>query len=94
VTAIDLQTKLGFPDRSDGGEKMHVVIEHSGEPYGLVVDCVGDVMELASADWEPTPRNLDLRLAALSTGVYRLDGRLLVILDIPRMLASGDKQAA
>jgi purine-binding chemotaxis protein CheW len=47
---------------------------------------VGEVLKLHNTQREPNPINLDRKLAALSAGVYRLDGQLLVVLDIDRVL--------
>ena len=65
---------------------MAIGIEAKGESFGLLVDAVGEVLKLPEAEREPNPINLDRKLAALSAGVYRLDGQLLVVLDIDRVL--------
>ena len=86
VTAIDLRRRLGMPARTDGGAPMAVGIELRGESYGVLIDSVGEVMKLAEETREPNPVNLDARLARASAGVHRLDGQLLVILDVDRVL--------
>jgi purine-binding chemotaxis protein CheW len=86
VTAIDLRLRLGMPRRSDGRPMMAVGIELKGESYGLLIDSVGEVMKLADGAREANPVNLDARLARVSAGVHRLDGQLLVILDVDRVL--------
>ena len=86
VTAVDLRRRLGMPPRSDAGAPMAVGIELRGESYGLLIDSVGEVMKLAEETREPNPVNLDARLARASAGVHRLDGQLLVILDVDRVL--------
>jgi len=86
VTAVDLRRRLGMPPRSDAGAPMAVGIELRGESYGLLIDSVGEVMKLAEETREPNPVNLDARLARVSAGVHRLDGQLLVILDVDRVL--------
>jgi purine-binding chemotaxis protein CheW len=65
---------------------MAIGIEVKGESFGLLVDVVGEVLKLPNTQREPNPINLDHKLAALSGGVYRLDGQLLVVLDIDRVL--------
>ena len=75
-----------MPPRSDAGAPMAVGIELRGESYGLLIDSVGEVMKLAEETREPNPVNLDARLARVSAGVHRLDGQLLVILDVDRVL--------
>src|SRR5437868_8781784 len=86
VTAVDLRRRLGMPPRSDAGAPMAVGIELRGESYGLLIDSVGEVMKLAEETREPNPVNLDARLARVAAGVHRLDGQLLVILDVDRVL--------
>ena len=85
VTAIDMRCRLGLPARDGKIPAIAVGIELKGESYGLLVDAVGEVMKLAKDDCEAKPANLDVRLAEVAAGVYRLDGQLLVVLDIDRM---------
>src|ERR1043166_5306544 len=86
VTAVDLRVRLGMPPRTDGRPPMAVGIELKGESYGLLIDSVGEVMRLANGTREANPVNLDARLARVSAGVHRLEGQLLVILDVDRVL--------
>jgi len=95
VTAIDLRRRLGLPPRSGDRPPMAVGIELRGESYGLLIDSVGEVMRLADNTREPNPVNLDGKLARVSAGVHRLDGQLLVILDVDRVLdTTSDAMAA
>jgi purine-binding chemotaxis protein CheW len=85
VTAIDMRRRLGLPARDGKTPALAVGIELKGESYGLLVDAVGEVMKLAKDACEVKPANLDARLAEVTAGVYRLDGQLLVVLDIDRV---------
>lgn len=88
VTAIDTRRRLGLPPRPEGHAGMMAVgVERGGEAFGLLVDGVGDVMRLADSAFEPNPVNLDPHWKHVSRGVYRLDGRLLLTLDIDRLLS-------
>lgn len=82
VTAIDMRIRLGLPPLETGRVPMAVGIDHEGEAYGLMIDQVGEVMKLQASGREPNPANLDPRWAAISDGVHRLDGQLLVVLDV------------
>ncbi len=62
--------------------------------YGLLIDSIGEVLKLDDMACEPNPSNLDPRLASVSTGIYRLDGQLLMILDVDRVLDIEVKAAA
>jgi purine-binding chemotaxis protein CheW len=72
--------------RDEAKAPMAIGIDARGESFGLLVDSVGEVLKLPAADRESNPINLDRKLAVLSAGVYRLEGQLLVVLDIDRVL--------
>ncbi len=86
VTAIDLRRRLHLPPPEAGQKRMSVVAEQGGELYALLVDQVSEVMSLDPGLLERNPPTLEREWAAFSNGIYRLDGRLLVILDVARLL--------
>ncbi|HIJ63898.1 MAG TPA: chemotaxis protein CheW [Rhodospirillaceae bacterium] len=87
VTAIDVRLRLQLPKRSDtDGDGMSVVVEMKGELYSLRVDSVGEVLSLPAAKFESNPPTLDPLWRDFSTGIYRLENTLLVILDVPKLL--------
>ncbi len=86
VTAIDMRQRLEVKRREEGDAPMAIGIEANGESFGLLVEAVGEVLKLPEAQRESNPINLDRKLAALSAGIYRLDGQLLVVLDVDRVL--------
>jgi purine-binding chemotaxis protein CheW len=86
VTMIDLRPCLELDQAENDRAPMAIGIEAKGESLGLLVDAVGEVLKLPSAEREPVPVNLDRKLAAVAAGVHRLDGQLLVVLDIDRVL--------
>jgi len=95
VTAIDVRTRLQLPQRApDAGAGMSVVVDMKGELYSLRVDQVGEVLSLASARFERNPPTLDPLWREFSTGIYRLDGKLLVVLDVPRLLDFSKSEVA
>lgn len=64
---------------------MSVVAEQGGELYALLVDQVSEVMSLRASAFERNPPTLPPSWAAFSTGMYRLDGRLLMVLNVARL---------
>jgi len=94
VTAINMRRRLGLPVNEDNSNLHAVGVEQGGEAYGLVIDSVGEVLNLPVDRLDSNPVNLDRRWAGVSAGVFRLDGQLLVILDIDRVLAFGDDAVA
>ena len=94
VTLIDMRRRLGLGQREDSSPAMAVGVESRGESYGLLIDSVGEVLKLDDVACEPNPTNLDRGLATVSTGIYRLDGQLLMVLDVDRVLDIAVKAAA
>ena len=94
VTTINLARRLGLESRVQGSVPMAIGIESGAELFGLLVDVVGEVLKLPEGDREANPINLDRKLARVSDGVFRLDGHLLIILDIDRVLDLGLDAAA
>ncbi len=91
VTAIDVRVRLGLP-KSDCPKPMCVVVEHQGEPYGLIIDQVGDVLHLSDADYGANPVNLSPVWQSAALGVYMLKGELLIVLDVARLLSFRSEQ--
>jgi purine-binding chemotaxis protein CheW len=86
VTAIDLRRRLGLVPSASGGQQMAIGIEHRNESYGLLIDAIGEVLKLPVSSRESNPVNLDDGLAGVSAGVHRLEGKLMVVLDVDRVL--------
>ncbi len=95
VTAIDVRRRLNLPPQEDGSG-MSVVVEYREEPYSLMIDSVGEVLSLSAERFERSPATLDPRWREVSNGIYRLDDKLLVVLDVERLLdfAGNDSLAA
>jgi purine-binding chemotaxis protein CheW len=94
VTAIDLRKRMGLPPRPDDQSGMSVVVDHNGELYSLIMDAAGEVMSLPASEFEPNPATLDPLWQDVTSGIYQLDGRLLVILEIERLLDLNHAKAA
>ncbi len=86
VTLIDLGRRLGLDASVSGSATMAIGVETRGESYGLLIDSVGEVLKLDDEAREPNPINLDPALARVSAGIHRLDGQLLMVLDVDRVL--------
>lgn len=86
VTAIDLRARLGLPKDDEGRPPMAVGVDMRGESYGLLIDNIGEVLKLPDDSREVNPVNLDPRMAKMAGGVHRLDGQLMVVLDVDRVL--------
>jgi purine-binding chemotaxis protein CheW len=86
VTAIDMRARLGLPKNDDGKPPMAMGVDLRGESYGLLIDSIGEVLKLPDDGREVNPVNLDPRMAKMAEGVHRLEGQLMVVLDVDRVL--------
>ncbi len=84
VTALDLRRRLDLPDREAGEEPMNIVVRSSGGELSLLVDAIGDVVDVDETTFEGPPETLDGVARELITGTYKLDDRLLLVLDTDR----------
>jgi purine-binding chemotaxis protein CheW len=94
VTAIEARSRLGLEIDTDRSASMSIVSEHKGELYSLLVDSVGEVMALSRADIQVNPSTLDQRWRNISTGIVKLDGSLMVIMDIARLIEANEGEIA
>jgi purine-binding chemotaxis protein CheW len=83
LTTVSLRRLLRLPPK-DGPQDV-LVLESSGGCFGLLVDSVGEVLTVSSADYEPNPSILDERRRGLFAGAYKLKDSLLVMLDPERL---------
>lgn len=86
VTAIDVRRRLGLEPLEDLSKCMSVVVEHNGEPYSLLVDKVGDVLAINSAQCHANPPTLPENWRSVSKGIYQLEDELLLLLDVDGLL--------
>ena len=89
LTIIDMRRRLELEVLEERRRTLVVGIEHKGESYGLLIDRVGEVLKLPARSFEDNPINFDRTLAQVSAGVHRLDGKLMVVLDLDRVLELG-----
>ncbi|MBL4801355.1 MAG: chemotaxis protein CheW [Emcibacter sp.] len=93
VTAIDLRKRLGLGELDSDSENMSIVVEFEGEPYSLLIDSVGDVLSFPEDSFERNPVTLDACWQEVSSGIYRMEGELMVILEVEKLLNFGTTQA-
>jgi len=88
VTVFNVRQRLGLNPLPEEEEKqsMGVTVELQHELYTLQVDRVGDVIGLPAEQFESNQGTLDPLWRDFASGVYRLKDRLMVVLDVERLL--------
>jgi len=89
VTAIDMRARLDLPPLGEGEQPMNVVLRTSDGVVSLLVDEIGDVLQLDGRDFERAPETLAGVFREVTLGVYKLEKQLLLLLDVERIVTLG-----
>jgi purine-binding chemotaxis protein CheW len=92
VSVIDLRKRLGEKKVTTGKRNRILVVEHRGRLAGLIVDSASEVLKIPAADVEPSPTTLQEGRSNCVTGLGKYKGRLIVLLDMTRVLDLGAPQ--
>jgi purine-binding chemotaxis protein CheW len=86
VTAIDMRRRLQLPPQSEDQASMNMVIRSADGAVSLLVDEIGDVLQMEAGSYERPPQNLDPAAREVIRGVYKLKDKLLLILDTEKAI--------
>lgn len=86
VTAIDLRQRLDLPPLPEDRRPTNVVIRSDDGAVSLLVDEIGDVLEVSTDTFERPPETLRSIAREVVTGIYKLKGQLLLVLDTDRAI--------
>jgi len=91
VPAVNLRCLLELPPASQElvSESLNVVLRNDDGPLALLVDEIGDVMEMDAKDFEIPPATLQGPARTWITGTYKLEHQLLLVLDHERLFQLG-----
>lgn len=85
VTAIDVRVMLNVERNLNDDQLMSIVLEHKNELFSLQIERIGDVLSLHESDIDPSPPTLEAKWRDIAAGIYKVEGRLIVILDIEKL---------
>ena len=86
VTAFDMRSRLQLGERQAGETPMNVVVRTEDSAVSLLVDEIGDVIEVNQKDFEPPPETVSEVAREVLEGVYKLDEGLLLVLSLAKVL--------
>ena len=92
VTALDLRRRLELDDRPADQFPVNVVVQTDDGAVSLLVDEIGDVLDVKETLFEPPPDTLTGTARELIRGAYKLNGRLMLLLDIDKALQVGSEE--
>ncbi|HHV81477.1 TPA: chemotaxis protein CheW [bacterium] len=91
IPVIDLKERFGLPEKEVTPDTRIIVVEISSQTIGLIVDSVTEVLRIPNTNIEPPPPVTTIE-ADFIEGVGKLDERLIIILDIDRILTKEEKR--
>ena len=89
VSVIDLRKRLGEKKVSSSRRNRILVVDHNGRLSGLIVDSASEVLKIPASDVEPSPTALQDGGLNCVTGLAKYKGRLIVLLDMTKLLDLG-----
>ncbi|NQZ00332.1 MAG: chemotaxis protein CheW [Bdellovibrionales bacterium] len=92
VTPVNLRKVFGLTDYSEDQDYMNVIIKNNDSLYSIMVDEICDVIDVEGSSFESTPDTIDTRLRMYVSGVHKLEDRLLIVLDLKKLLNSINNQ--
>jgi purine-binding chemotaxis protein CheW len=87
VSVMDLRKRFGDKQAKLNKQNRILVVEHSGKLAGLIVDSASEVLKIASEDVEAPPAAFQEGGLNCVTGLGKVRGRLIVLLDMTKLLA-------
>lgn len=91
VSIVDLRKRFGEREITAGKKNRILVAEVDGKMVGLIVDAASEVLKLAQSEVEPPPASVieegDVNYV---TGVGKLNGRLIILVDLTKVLGKGE----
>jgi purine-binding chemotaxis protein CheW len=84
VTAIDMRARLGLLPRDAGRIAMSVVLRRTSGAVSLLVDRIGDVIEVAPESLLGVPHTIPSSVRELTRGIIPWERELLLLLDTTR----------
>jgi len=92
VSVIDLRKRLGEKKVTSSRRNRILVVEHNGRLSGLIVDSASEVLKISASDVEASPTSLEQGSTQCVTGLGKYKGRLIVLLDMKKLLDLGVAQ--
>jgi purine-binding chemotaxis protein CheW len=84
VTALDLRRRLGLNPLTEDSAPMNVVVRAADGTISLLVDEIGDVVEVEDSSFEPPPETLRGEIRSMILGVHKLKDHLMHVLDVEK----------
>ena len=93
LPVIDLRKRLGMPVSEDTGDTRIIVVNTDDAKIGMIVDAVSEVLTILDETIEATPPVVSTIDTAFITGIAKLEDRLIILLDLDKVLSADEREA-
>jgi len=93
IPIIDLRMRFGLPAVERGEHARVMVTRMEGKIIGLIVDSVSQVMKIPKTNVQPPPETIASIAGEYILGIGRMDNRMIILLDIEKILITSEKQS-
>lgn len=90
ISVVDLRKRFGQAATDPSKKNRVIVVDWEGKLVGLMVDAASEVVRIPHSEVEPAPRVLNNENASYVTAVGKYQGRLIILLDLNRVLQTTD----
>jgi len=91
IPIIDLRLRFGMPEQAATEDSRIMVVDVAGKTIGMIVDAVNQVLRVSTDEIVPSPPAVAGLQCDYLTGLVKIDQRLLILLDIHKLLCSTDE---
>jgi purine-binding chemotaxis protein CheW len=93
VPVIDLRRRFGLEQREETNETRIIVAMLGEQKVGMVVDAVSQVQHVSDESIEPPPPMSTTSDSAFIKGIAKIDGQLIILLDLDRVLSDNERES-
>jgi purine-binding chemotaxis protein CheW len=90
VPVIDLRRRFGGVTVQNNKKNRVLVVDVDSRPVGLIVDGASEVLKISDVEIEPPPNVFGDASTNYVTGVAKYQGRLIILVDLRKILQSGE----
>lgn len=91
IPVIDLKLRFGLPEAERTDDTRIMVVDVAGKTIGIIVDAVNEVLRISQSNIAPPPPTVAGLGHEYLTGLAKLENRLLIVLDIERILSNEEQ---
>src|SRR5271167_2510519 len=93
ISVVDLRKRFGQAATKLDRHSRILVVEHQGRLAGMIVDSASEVLKIPESEIEASPAMMQESGLDCVTGLGKYQGRLIILLDISKILAAREPQS-